>query len=146
MISADFSEEINWIVDEISEDIDIYFSGGSDPVNINVMSDSIQDWDNLQPSSIPGSQPAFGQTVENAQFSEEFTIDDGKILWHSLDSRDLAIEVNTSEYFKASATTVFGERIFNGFTNEAAEPAQVTFMDIEDTGHVAVAWAVDIWS
>ena len=62
-----------------------------------------------------------------------------------MDGRKLVLEVNNSEFFKASVSNIFGEQIFNGFTTELIEPSQVSSMQIEDTGHVAVAWAVDIW-
>ena len=74
-----------------------------------------------------------------------FEIEGGRLFWKSLDVRNLKIEVNTSDFFSASATYyVSGERVFNGFTDELVEPAQIHTAEL-DNGHIAIVWAMDIW-
>ncbi|MDA8740932.1 Ig-like domain-containing protein, partial [Rhodobacteraceae bacterium] len=55
------------------------------------------------------------------------------------------LKVNTSVFFKASATTfVDGTHMFNGFNENEVYPTQVQTFELE-SGHIAFVWAMDIW-
>ena len=74
-----------------------------------------------------------------------FEVISGSLVWNSGDLRDLSLAVNESEFFSASSTTyVDGTYVFNGFTDEKVDPAQVNYVEISP-GVLAVAWAFDIW-
>ena len=62
-----------------------------------------------------------------------------------MDVRELELQVNTSEFFKASATYyTSGEATFNGFKDQFSEPTQIDSLEL-DNGQIAIVWAVDIW-
>ena len=109
----EYAEISERMIYEISDAVDIYFSDIEEPFRINVLSDTLDglDWEYLQPFSVPVSLPDSNLIFEKAELVSPFQIENGKLNWHSMDGRNLVLEVNNSEFFKASVTNVFGEQI-----------------------------------